>query len=202
MKKKVLVVDLDGTLFKINTFHYFLMFLLKYCIKDLNLFLLLKIIFIIIARVFKVVSHSKMKYNILKTIKNEERIDYSEYITSISQKKRDLSLISDGNFNLKILATAAPSCYANIISENECFDLCIATEFPNSKFNNEFDNIGEIKKNNTAKFLKNNKIDTLITDHIDDLPLMKLSRKNFIVNPNQKMKEILKEHNINYEVIF
>jgi phosphoserine phosphatase len=48
---------------------------------------------------------------------------------------------------------------------------------------------------------KIDKIDTLITDHIDDLPLMKLSQKNMIVSPNKDMEAQLKQHSISYEII-
>ena len=204
MKKKVLVVDLDGTLFKINTFHYFMMYLIKYCIKSFNIILLLKILVTIFSRGSKLVSHSKMKYNILKSIKNKESIDYNKFVNSISNMKRDISLIRDSSFDLKILATAAPACYANLISEYESFNYCLATEFPVSNFTEDFDNIKETKKNNTINHLLNNKIneiDTLVTDHIDDLPLMKLAKKNVIINPNRKMEKLLNEHNIKYEVL-
>ena len=46
-----------------------------------------------------------------------------------------------------------------------------------------------------------NEIDTLVTDHIDDLPLIKMAKKNIIVNPNQKLIIALKQNSISFEVI-
>lgn len=155
-------------------------------------------------RIFRISTHGKMKYNILKTISNETQIDYSKFVDSIASFKRDLK-IKKSEFDITILATAAPFCYANIIAKNENFHLCLATNFPDSNFNDQFENIKEMKKNNIIKVLFENKvdkIDTLITDHIDDFPLIKLSEKNWIVNPNNALKTVLKEHQIPYEVIF
>jgi len=204
LNKKTLVVDLDGTLYSINTFHSFIKYLILYCVKSFNILLLFKIVLITCGRVIKIVSHSKMKYVILKAIQNNNNIDYIKFVNSISAYKRGFSEINSNEFQIKILATAAPDCYANIIAENEHFDVCLATNFPEVNFNNVFENIKDVKKNNVIKYLQNidiHEIDTLITDHIDDLPLMKLSRTNMIINPNSKLKSELKQHHISFEII-
>lgn len=202
MKKKVLVVDLDGTLYSINTFHYFIKYLVWFCVKNLDIVLLIKILVTIICRRFKFISHAKMKYAILKAIANKTGIDYQKFVKNISIHKISIPLIKDNSFDIKMLATAAPFCYANIISENENFDLCIATNFPSEKFNNTFENSKEVKKNNLMNHLSTvniYEIDTLITDHIDDVSLMELARKNLIVNPSNFLKTELKQRNISFE---
>ena len=146
MKKKVLVVDLDGTLFKINTFHYFIRYLILYSIKNFNLVLLVKIGGALIFRTLKISSHAKMKYDILKSIATKKNIDYQNFVSSISLKKRDISILNDSSFDIKILATAAPTCYATIIAKNEALDECLGTNFPDSIFDNDYDNIKEVKK--------------------------------------------------------
>jgi hypothetical protein len=202
LNKKVLVVDLDGTLYSINTFHHFLGFIILHCIKKFKIVSFLKISSSIMLRIFKITSHSKMKYEILKAI-NSSQINYTKFVTKIAKFKKDLN-VDKSEFDITILATAAPYCYANIIAKNENFDLCIATNFTDSNFNDEFENSKEIKKKNVMTVLMKNeidKIDTLITDHIDDLPLMKLSQKNMIVSPNKDMEAQLKQHSISYEII-
>ncbi|NOY47172.1 MAG: haloacid dehalogenase-like hydrolase [Chlorobi bacterium] len=204
MKKKALVVDLDGTLFSINTFHYFIKYLIRFCLRNIDMILLIKISVIVISRGLKIISHSKMKYLILMRIRYKILIDYQEFVGSISFAKRDLLLLKKRSFDITILATAAPSCYAKIIAKNECFDLCLGTEFPITNFNTEYENSKEVKKMNVMNYLMKDdiyEIDTFITDHLDDIPLMKLSRRNIIVNPNRYTKKELKRHNISFEVL-
>ena len=67
------------------------------------------------------------------------KINYTKFVTNIAKFKKDLK-VDKSEFDLTILATAAPSCYANIIAKNENFDLCIATNFTDSNFNDEFEN--------------------------------------------------------------
>lgn len=202
LNKKVLVVDLDGTLYSINTFHYFLRFIITYNLRKFKILSLLKISISMMFRIFKITSHSRMKYEILKVV-NDAQIDYAKFVVNIDKFKKDLK-VDKTEFDMTILATAAPSCYANIIAKNENFNLCIATNFTTSNFNDEFENSKEIKKNNVMNALMKKeieKIDTLITDHIDDLPLMKVSIKNKIVSPDKNMEAQLKKHRISYEII-
>lgn len=202
MKKRVLVVDLDGTLFKINTFHYFIKYLLGYFVKTFKIALLFKLCLLVLSRLFS--THAKMKYNILMLLKNRNDIDYKVFVSSISKKKNPIPVVYNSDFNLKILATAAPSCYADIIAKNEGFNVCFGTNFPSTKFNSAFENSKNNKKENVLKYLKNrniNKIDTLVTDHIDDLPLMKLASNIIIVRPNKDLLNKLKLNSISFEVI-
>ncbi|OEK08779.1 hypothetical protein A8C32_00435 [Flavivirga aquatica] len=202
MKKRVLVVDLDGTLFTINTFHYFIKYLIIYSIKNFKFILLFKLCLAIASRLFA--THAKMKYFILKLLKNRVDIDYENFITTIAVKKRYIPEVYDKNFDIKILATGAPSCYANVIAKNEQFNICLGTDFPNSTFDPLFENMKAVKKENVMNCLKVeniNEIDTLITDHIDDLPLIKLAKRNIIVEPNEELISILKQNSIFFEVI-
>ncbi|ULC60524.1 haloacid dehalogenase-like hydrolase [Flaviramulus sp. BrNp1-15] len=202
MKKKVLVVDLDGTLYTINTFHYFIKFLIIDCFSNLKIGLLFKLCIALASRIFT--SHSKMKHNVLKLLNNRSDINYECFVKSISSKKRHISHLEENKFHTKVLATAAPSCYAKVIAQNEGFDVCIGTSFPSIKFNSSFENKSEVKKSNVLNYLKKQKtdqIDLFITDHIDDLPLMKLAKKNIIVQPNNGFLLALKQNSISFEVI-
>lgn len=201
MRKKVLVVDLDGTLFSINTFLYFIRFLLFYGLRKFHVIFFLQICYIVFLRAIKVTSHAKMKYSILKLTTNRD-VDYKRFVVLINNKKRD-NLFDKNDFDLRILATAAPKCYAEIIAKNEMFDVCLATDFPVISFDKTFENIKEVKKDNVMKYLSNkgiNVIDVFITDHIDDLPLMRQSKKNILVAPNSKTINKLKLNHVPFEV--
>lgn len=148
-------------------------------------------------------SHAKMKYRLLQVISNRNDIDYNYFVTLINSKKRNLSVLKE-NFDIKILATAAPYCYARIIADNEKFDVCIATHMPTIKFNKEFENSKEVKKDNILKFLESKRpyqIDTVVTDHIDDLSILKLASRKLIVNPSEYFRQTLKKASISYSEI-
>ena len=202
MNKRVLVVDLDGTLFTINTFHHFIKYLIIKSITRFKVLLLFKLSLAISSRLFQ--PHAKMKYHILNLLKNRTDIDYNEFVNTISSKKRALKILQDISFDIKILATAAPSCYANIIAKNNHFHICLGTDFPHSSFNSAFENSKMVKKENVLSYLSNNNInhiDVLVTDHKDDLPLIKLAMRNKIVNPNENLVAYLKQNSISFEVI-
>lgn len=202
MKRKVLVVDLDGTLFKINTFHYFIKYLCFKCVLSFNFSLLFQLLLALSSRLFR--THAEMKYQVLRLLQHRNDIDYLDFLNTIYIKKRELTILKDETFDIKILATAAPSCYAKIIAEKEQFDICLGTDFPYSNFNSTFENSKEVKKENVMNYLKGknlNKIDILITDHIDDLPLMKLARKTIIIRPSENLSHQLKQFSISFEVI-
>jgi hypothetical protein len=166
--------------------------------------LLFKIAGVIVFRILKIITHAKMKYSILKAISAKTDINYNLFVNKISLKKREIALLNDKSFNVKILATAAPLCYASKIAENEGFHICLGTNFPVARFNNEFENIKEIKKNSVVNYLAKKgvfEIDTFITDHSDDLPLMKIARQNAIVAPSNELKALLKKNQISFREI-
>ncbi|MEC3907307.1 hypothetical protein VOI54_09785 [Tamlana sp. 2201CG12-4] len=145
-----------------------------------------------------------MKHRVLYLIKDLEYIDYKTFVSSIANKKRDISIIKEERFFIRILATGAPSCYANIIANIEKFDICISTDFPEFNFNDRFDNVKTVKRDNVLKYLRDfdvEQIDTFITDHIDDLPLMKISKQNLIVCPSEVLINQLKQNSISFEVM-
>ncbi|ARV09029.1 hypothetical protein BTO05_05030 [Winogradskyella sp. PC-19] len=202
MTKKVLVVDLDGTLYDRNTFHEFLFFLVKYFFIRVAIFRFLPLIIVIMQRLFNLISHAKMKYRVLLIIRNLD-IDYTDFISKLSKHKNELKEISDTSFDIKILATAAPSCYATHIAKTEGFDVCLATDIPENGFTSDFENLRDRKKENLLDYFKKNNlksVDVFITDHIDDVPIIKIAKKNIIINPNTKFSNWLKENLINFEV--
>ncbi|GGI58133.1 haloacid dehalogenase-like hydrolase [Winogradskyella haliclonae] len=202
MDKKVLVVDLDGTLYNANTFHEFLKYLLSYYFNDFRMFKFNILLFFIKLRLFRIISHSRLKYKALKLIKNED-IDYQDFISKLSKHKNKIEEVTDASFDVKILASAAPSCYANLIAKTEGFDTCLATDFPEYGFSSDFENLSERKKENLLSYFEKNNlksVDVFITDHVDDAPIIKIAKKTVIINPNTKFSNWLKENLINFEV--
>ncbi len=152
-------------------------------------------------RLFRFVTHAKMKYYVLKTIE-PYKLDYSRFVESIKKHKRHIEEIYNPEFGIKILATAAPSCYANIIANSEKFDVCLGTEFPAKLFSTDYENKSEVKKKNVLQYLQSvgdYKIDTLVTDHLDDLPLMNIAQNNIVYNPNQFTVEELSKSAVTFK---
>ncbi len=164
--------------------------------------LLFKLILAVSSRLF--LTHAKMKFYVLNIIKHRTDIDFNEFVNTISTKKRELAVLQDSSFDIKILATAAPSCYANIIARNNYFHKCLGTDFSDSNYKPSFENSKIIKKNNVMSYLSNlniNHIDVLVTDSIDDFPLVELATQNIIVNPRESFVKLLKQKSISFEVI-
>lgn len=201
--KKVLVVDLDGTLYNINTFHYFIKYLLRFSLVNLNIKLFFKLLQAMFLRVLGVISHSKMKFLILNAIKHNLKLDYKAFVSNIAKYKNEIKQLEASNFDIKILATAAPSCYATIIAENEGFNTCLATNFPETSYRKDFENVREVKKQNVLSYLNSigkNQVDTIITDHFDDLPLIKVSKHVILINPNKETQNILQQNQIFFNI--
>jgi len=201
--RKVLVIDLDGTLFSVNTFHFWIKFLILNAFKQFNILLFIKIIFSCSLRLFRLISHSKMKFLILNATKNLSTIDNYKFVKSILQFTNDLSkFIEDDSYEIKILATAAPMSYASIVSDIYNFSSCIATENPIDKLSWK-ENLKEVKKDNVLLYLNQfniNKIDVLITDHFDDLPLMQHSLNTILVAPTSSTIAYLKKEAIPFTI--
>ena len=205
MKNKALVLDLDGTLYSINTFHYFIRYILWQSLIRFKLILFINISTPLLLRILRVISHSKMKYIVLRTIRDRTDIDYNDFTSNIKKFRRKLNFGDHRQFDLKILATAAPDCYSSIIAKENDIGICCATNFPQRDHSKNFENIREVKKANVMKILNSYKvdqIDTLVTDHIDDLPLMKVSKHVIIINPTSDLEKELSNQGIAFVTQF
>lgn len=201
MKNKILVSDLDGTLFSINTFHHFTKYLLRSSFSKYKGVLCFQLSVFTILRLFRLISHKKFKYLILKSI-DSKKIDNEIFVNKIMQFKRNLEIINHSNYDIHILATAAPECYSQIIAKRCDFDYCIATDYSGQNFDDFIENSKAVKLRNLLKFLKKKElsdVDIFLTDHIDDKPIMEISKKNVIVNPNLNLKNNLSLSGIKYE---
>lgn len=151
-----------------------------------------------------IASHAKMKFNVLILLLDNYSFNYEEFVDSIASKRRNIPVINNNVFDVKILATSAPLCYASIIAKNENFDFCLGTDILKPIFNNKFENSKINKKENVLNYLNReniNYIDTFITDHIDDLPLIMVAKRNVIVQPDKYFKNQLIKNSISFEVM-
>jgi len=203
MKPKILVVDLDGTLYATNTFHKFLRFLLRYFGGTFRVLSLLKLMLWMFQRSIRIVSHARLKYNILKHIDTISNINYHAFVRELTPYQNNLDSILQQDFDMKILATAAPKCYVAHIAEQHGFTHCLATELPENEFYETFETIKEQKKSRLIKLLgqyNTSKINLMVTDHIDDIYVMQIAENTILVNPDDALIEVLKSKSIPFEI--
>ena len=201
MDKKVLVVDLDGTLYRCNTFHKFLKFLAKHYWVNFQFIALARLLSNIVLRGLRAISHRRLKYNILASLRNSS-IDLQPFVSSLAPYLNTIKEISDETYAIRILATAAPSCYAEVLSEKHKFTICLGTENPDKGFASFRENINENKRASLEQYLKSqnlNTVDICITDHIDDAPLIKLSKHSIIYNPDSEFRNWLNKNFIDFK---
>lgn len=155
-------------------------------------------------RVLRLYSHAQLKYNVLKLIGNTV-IDFEAFAKRLEPHKNDLTTITNADFDIKLLATAAPYCYAQYIAKANNFDVCLATELPkDGVFNAYFENIKAQKQQNVLAFLKSYNtitVHTFITDHKDDIFVMRMAEHNFLVNPNTELLNLMKDEQLPFEIL-
>lgn len=205
--RKSLIIDLDGTLLNTNTFKDYIKYIFNDALMKRNFLINVQIIVYVILRKLRIISHECMKKHILKITTPFMSHEKLEKFTKTLYLKENLKVLDllhkykSQNY-LCILSTAAPESYASIIANHYGFDNCIATS--NYITSNWMENVKENKKENTINFLKRNNasLNIFITDHYDDLPLLKIPKEiNTIVNPNIKTQRILKENHITFTSI-
>lgn len=193
MKRRAVVVDLDGTLLSTNTFKKYVLFVAKESLVALHIDVTLSVMFFVALRLMRVVSHSTMKYYLLKKSARFMRADRLNQLADMLLLKVNPNVAAlcrsyrkQGYYML--LATAAPENYAVIVSSRMGFDGCCATMMPQAE--SEWgENAREQKLESVLRHLDsvNASVAIVITDHHDDIPLMKVSQeKNILVNPAYK----------------
>lgn len=174
---KTLVIDLDGTLIDCNSFTEFV----KYIFLRLPN-ARLQIMGIILLRKMRFISHSEAKRRIVAlTRKYFERLDLNSFIKKLSTHVRPSMIHHIKGAERVILATAAPEIYAVPFGHSLGISEVFATP------DNGVENRGSIKARNVEKAgVRFNGDTTIITDHYDDLPLLKKnnSGQNILIAPS------------------
>lgn len=210
MKKKAVIVDLDGTLLKVNTFEKYVYFSLKETLMSLKIYIVIEILFFLVIRKLRFISHTKLKYHILlKTNVFYDKFLLFKFVDSLLEDRNNqviekIHTFKKDNYFI-CLSTAAPFNYASIIANYFKMDACLATPVPISMGQKEWqENIRNNKCNNTLSFLNNNNLtfSVFFTDHYDDIDLLKIRKeKNFLVNPNKKTVDEVESNGIDYQLI-
>lgn len=182
------VIDLDGTLCRRNTLHLYLTTALKYHLAHGNLSKVFRIGVQYLMRGLRLTGHSSLKFKALKAAGTEKALleIFSEQAkNSFNPAVVELiDSLKEKGYSV-ILATAAPEGYVHSIWDG----VLVATTWPHE--DKPVECRGEEKLRRVKEIAGS--VDLVVTDHYDDLPLMKASREVLLVNPSAKtLKEIEK----------
>lgn len=177
-KGECVVCDLDGTLINGNSFREALLLTAVKALKRLQLIAVVKIVSHVVMRKFRFCSHSKMKYALLPVMQQVLSMNDIDELTEHLMKMINKSVLTEVykfDFDLRILATAAPEIYARKFGEKVGFKTVIATEMPTvSKLwlENSCQNKADAVVNYMSK-IPETYVSLIISDHKDDIPLTK-----------------------------
>lgn len=209
MKAKGVVIDLDGTLLLGNSFERYYFFLLRRAFQEGRLLCLLRLLALLLGRKLRFYSHSCFKQRVLMQKGLDEQqlqIFVDTLVKEVNPEVLELYKDYRSRDYYTCLATAAPLVYARIIGDKFGFDAVCATASVNGNYadGSWVENIRENKLAYVDSFLarKGVSIDVVITDHHDDLPLIKRAKESSImVAPSAETIRFLVQHEVPYNII-
>ena len=202
------VVDLDHTLIKGNTFVLFVFYVFSRSLLRLKVFRFIIILYLLLLRKLRLVSHSGFKKRFLGVIQRGLlSVEIEEFCNRMLIKRSHVvwSLVQQfRNAGYPVcLATAAPDVYVSVIVKMLDFDMYTATS-SNYDESSWYESIREKKLQDVLCVLKENglDLDVVITDHYDDLPLLRAAGgRKILVSPGQKTIDCLREAKLDFEII-
>lgn len=181
----MIVVDLDGTLLSRNSFGVFAGFLWRTALKKHRFATATQFALWAAARKLRLISHRRLKWQLMKLADaSMETSDYEALAKELLKytNSRVANYLKGKEW---LLATAASHEYVEHIAANLDCTAFIATRRPESGlFSDYIENKGEKKLEAVSKFLNGSGIDIAISDHTDDLPLLRAARQRILVKPN------------------
>lgn len=181
------VVDLDGTYVSCNTLERYIMIGLKHHLCRFRIFSACGIIMAVALRRLRLISHPAMKFTCLHLLASDRRF-HEEFVREvrgcIDPKVKSLIESRRQSGHKILLATAAPDIYVPLLWEGDF----VATHTEDNPERTECR--GEEKLRRILSYANTGRcyIDTVITDHMDDAPLLEYNRAgtNILVSPSDK----------------
>lgn len=202
-RKRLVVIDLDGTLVDCNTFPRWVLWVLKDSLCHIRVQDFFTILYLLVKRKFFLSSHKDFKSRLESFSFSTACVD--GFVRSL-EKKRNVQLVQkirDGLYDdgVVLIATAAPSQYASsLVRQCKVNASVLASHWGKTGFK---DNVGYEKLAAVREWaVKNNcRLDTVITDHYDDLPLMQAARTVYLVQPAQQTVQAVKRAGIAFQYL-
>lgn len=183
--KKAIIIDLDGTLLRTNTFSDYILYSCCQSLRSFRLDLVFLLLLFSLLRKLRIISHARMKYLILRhtTTFMQQHNRINSFVAKELTYENPTVITHLHNYasqsHLTVLATAAPSLYAELIASHYHFDHCLATPPATIPYSQWRENKRQEKLHNVQKTLTsaNAEISVVITDHSDDQPLLDANRE-------------------------
>lgn len=182
--KRIAFVDLDGTFVRNNSFHLWLQHL-AFAKSRFGAVFRVRVLILVALRACRLISHPSLKKQVQSLFATQPAKVCAgvtagfvmELRKEIVPAVRQLVERLHGADYQVVMATAAPSEYADVFALQSGFDKCLATLPPSSDGWTE--NYREAKARRCSLLMAENLSDgtgvIVITDHLDDLPLMRLA---------------------------
>ncbi len=201
---KKIVYDLDGTLIPFNTFKGWIIISIIAPLISLKLKEFIKILFLVLSRATKKTDRLTFKEKLL--IQQDQSPFWikvgSNYAVFLAKYYVRKNLLNDIQKNDTVcLATAAPDIYANHFAEKiGGISIVLSTYISANKKMVEI--FGEKKKDCVLDKL-GTVPDVFYTDHYDDAPLARVSKKTYFTYPPQQSLNKIKLDPllVNYEIV-
>lgn len=192
--RKIAVFDLDGTLYRGATFRKYLLWASSILFKRGMYLKSFMVVWRFALSKAGIVSHKTMKYfncRVLESLLSEA--DHKGFsatlMPGLNQNVIDLLNRFKRDGYLTVLSTASPESYCLILAERLGFDVCHAT--PNApEYESEYvenRGVGKLEKIRILESQTGSRLAIVVTDHHDDLPLLKANSQgtNYLVNPSE-----------------
>ena len=184
---RLMAVDLDGTLIRGNTLRIYIKCGISRLWQKHHYGRVFRILLWLLARRLRLVSHARMKFAVLPLIDASDDMVRADFTTRVSTVLNHsvIRLIDDWTKagDPVLLATAAADVYVPWIWTGPF----IATKTKDNPDHAEMR--GQVKAASVLKYAADHgyNLELVLTDHLDDLPLMQASPRGvMLVNPTKK----------------
>ena len=201
--RTLVIVDLDGTLYSINTFEAWIFFYLKDSFKSGRWRIASLLIWFSVLRKLRLISHAMLKREVIKLSfdVHESVLDSFVGLLKPYQNKYVIAALKAIDAGTNVLATAAPDFYASKLSGNTDFQMKVMTS---SLIDSGWaDCRGFEKIKQITQHVDLGEFDEIIffTDHFDDIPLMKVSSRVVLVSPSSTTMRLVELEGLVYSVL-
>lgn len=194
MIKRIAVIDLDGCLCAANSFRLWMLFAYLFSFFSFRWLVFVKLNVCMFLRVYGKLNRVQMKRKILEV--TEDAPDYFVrwfvFLLNRYTNARVVSLINEYK-QLEmhvVLCTAAPACY--VCEYAKRFDFAQVFATPSVSIDGWAENFGKEKLAAIQGFFSNEYVlESVVTDHHDDLPLLLKAKKRILVNPSSDTLEVI-----------
>lgn len=201
----VLVVDLDGTLIRTNSFPMWLKYLLWGSVKRGHVVRATRIVWWSVLRRAHVYSHDELKRRLLDLPSSDEEVHlFAQRMTAFACPEV-IARTADVAADHRILATAAPHDYvqATAVALGLTFDAVLAANTEGGVYRGmaREDKAESVMRHLSEDRRFTNADVTLFTDHRDDLPLARHASHVVLCNPDVRSRAAYDDAGVRYELI-